>query len=138
MGKLTLDLEYDFDFSLIGISCHAPDYRLSWALNKHFDIDLERLKDIDLQLDKTTKGFFSFYSFDDEESHTAINLISNRSSAGYLIPEMKQMDYFIQYWGPFSDIEFVDFNQQIRGLPVVLTSLIVDPIELKSKHNLLF
>ena len=138
MGKLTLDLEYDFDFLLIGISCHSADYRLSWSLNKHFEIDLERLKDIDFQLDKKTQGFFSFYAFDDEESHTTINLISNRCSEGYLIPEMKQMDYFVQYWGPFSDEEFEDFNQQIRGLSVVLTSLIIDPLELKSKHNLLF
>jgi hypothetical protein len=138
MAKLTLDLEYDFDFLLIGISCHVADYRLSWSLNKHFEIDLERLKDIDFQLDRKTQGFFSFYSYDDEESHTTINLISNRCSGGYLIPEMKQMDYFVQYWGPFSDEEFEDFNQQIRGLSVVLTSLKVDPMELKSRHNLLF
>jgi len=138
MGKLTLEFEYDFDFLLIGISCHAPDYRLSWSLNKHFDINLERLKDIDLQLDKKTQGFFSFYSCDDEESHTTINVISNRCSSGYLVPEMKQMDYFVQYWGPFSGEEFNNFNQQIRGLSVVLTSLVVDPLELKSRHNLLF
>jgi|TARA_B110000261_G_C13085621_1_gene357705 hypothetical protein len=138
MGKLTLELEYDFDFLLIGVSCHVPDYRLSWSLNKRFDIDLERLKDVDLQLDKKTQGFFSFYSCDNQDDHTSVNLISNRCSSGYLIPEMKQMDYFIQYWGPFSDEEFNEFNQQIRGLSVVLTSLVVDPLELKSRHNLLF
>ena len=48
------------------------------------------------------------------------------------------MDYFAQYWGPFSGEEFNNFNQQIRGLSVVLTSLIVDPLELRSRHNLLF
>lgn len=138
MAKLTLDLEYDFDFSLIGISCHAPDYRLSWALNKEFDIDLERLNDIDLMLDKSTQGFFSFYGFDDEESHTTINLISNRCNGGYLIPEMKQIDFFIQYWGPYSDDELNTFTQDMRNLSMVLTTLKVDPMDLKSRHNLLF
>jgi hypothetical protein len=138
MAKLTLDLEYDFDFILIGISCHSPDYRLSWALNKRLDIDLERLKDIELQLTKNVSGFFSFYGFDDEESHTTINLISNRSSEGYLIPEMKQFDYFLQYWGPYSDEELDDLNSEVRGISLVLTSLRIDPMDLKSRNNLLF
>lgn len=138
MAKLTLDLEYDFDFILIGISCHAPDYRLSWALNKKLDIDLERLKDIDLQLGKGVSGFFSFYGFDDEESHTSINLISNRSSEGYLIPEMKQFDYFLQYWGPYSEEELDNLNSEVRALSLVLTSLRIDPLDLKSRNNLLF
>lgn len=138
MAKLTLDLEYDFDFVLIGVSCHAPDYRLSWALNKNFELDLERKDDIDLQLGKTEKGFFSFYGFNDEESHTTINLISNRCSGGYLIPEMKQMDYFLQYWGPYSDEEISDFVSEIRNISLVLTAITVDPMDLKSRDNLLF
>lgn len=138
MAKLTLELDYDFDFELIGISCHSPDYRLSWAINQKLDIDLARLKDIDLQLGKNVSGFFSFYAFDDEESHTTYNLISNRCSDGYLIPEMKHFDYFIQYWGPYSDSDLDELNSEVRSLSLVLTSLRIDPMSLKSRHNLLF
>lgn len=138
MAKQILELEYDFDFLLIGIACHAPDYRLAWALNKTFEFDLERKNDIDLKLDKSTQGFFSFFNFNDDESHTTVNLISNRCSGGYLIPELKQMDYFLQYWGPYSDEEFEAFNLELRNLSFVLTSLVLNPLELKSKHNLLF
>ena len=63
------------------------------------DIDLERMDDVDLSFGEEKKRSFSFYRFDDEESYTTIHLVSNRSTNGYLIPELKQMDYFLQYWG---------------------------------------
>ena len=64
--------------------------------------------------------------------------MSNRSSNGYLIPELKQMDYFLQYWGPMSAEELVSMNDNIRKISSVLTSVQVDPMDLKSRNNLLF
>ena len=29
MAKLKLELDYEFDFALIGLSCHQPNYRLA-------------------------------------------------------------------------------------------------------------
>lgn len=43
MSKFQLQIDYDFDFRLIGISCHARDYRLCWALNNHLEIQLEKV-----------------------------------------------------------------------------------------------
>lgn len=138
MSKLVLELDYDFDFSLIGIASHIPNYRLAWSLNKHFELDLERKDDIDLSFASGNSGAFSFYQFDDEESHLTFNLISNRSSIGYLIPEMKQIDFFLQYWGPMSDKEIGHFNEELRKINTVLTSVLIDPMDLKSRNNLLF
>lgn len=138
MSKLVLELEYDFDFALIGIASHIPNYRLAWLINNSFELDLARMNDIDLEFSNNKKGSFSFYQFDDEESHLTFNLISNRSSAGYLIPEMKQFDFFLQYWGPMSDEELKTFNDSLRKINSVLTSVIIDPTVLKSRNNLLF
>ena len=87
MNKLVLDFEYDFDFTLFGVSSHVANYRLAWGINKLLDIDLERMDDVDLSFGKEKKRSFSFYRFDDEESYTTIHLVSNRSTNGYLIPE---------------------------------------------------
>ena len=32
--KYYLDDTYEYDFLLLGISCHERDYRVSWALNQ--------------------------------------------------------------------------------------------------------
>ena len=94
MSKLFLDLEFDFDFSLFGVSSHVANYRIAWGMNQLFEIDLERVDDVDLSFDSNKKGSFSLYRFDDEESYTTFHLLSNRCDTGYLIPELKQIDYF--------------------------------------------
>ena len=48
--KLTLEIENEFDFSLLGISCHAKDYRISWALNNSLNIKLKKEDDIHPEL----------------------------------------------------------------------------------------
>lgn len=138
MSKLVLDVEYDFDFALFGVSSHVANYRLAWGMNQLFELDLERVDDIDLSFGPKKQGNFSIYRFDDEESYTTYHLISNRCSSGYLIPELKQMDYFIQYWGPMSDDELNDFKNELRKIPSVLTAMDIDPMKLKSRNNLLF
>lgn len=138
MSKLVLEVEYDFDFALFGVSSHVANYRLAWGMNQLFEIDLERVSDIDLSFGPKKKGNFSLYRFDDEECYTTFHLISNRCSVGYLIPELKQIDYFVQYWGPMSDNELTLFKDQLRDIPSVLASMEIDPMELKSRNNLLF
>ena len=138
MSKLFLDLEFDFDFSLFGVSSHVANYRIAWGMNQLFEIDLERVDDVDLSFDSNKKGSFSLYRFDDEESYTTFHLLSNRCDTGYLIPELKQIDYFIQYWGPMSVKELASFKEELRIIPSVLASIQIDPMELKSRNNLLF
>ncbi len=138
MSKLVLDVDFDFDFSLFGLSSHVANYRIAWGINKLFDIDLERSDDVDLSFENNKLGSFSLYKFDDEESYTTFHLLSNRCETGYLIPELKQIDFFIQYWGPMAHRELASFKDELREIPSVLASIKIDPMELKSRNNLLF
>ncbi|MCB0381697.1 MAG: IPExxxVDY family protein, partial [Flavobacteriales bacterium] len=61
MSKIILSLEEDYDFALLGISCHTKDYRLCWELNKVLNFDLVR--STDLEINKTTINKSSFYEF---------------------------------------------------------------------------
>ena len=86
MSKLVLELEYDFDFFLLGVSSHVANYRLAWGMNQQFELDLERVDDIDLSFGPQKKGKFSLYRFDDEES-AGITLARAFVEAGIKIPE---------------------------------------------------
>ena len=138
MSKLVLEFEYDFDFALFGVSSHVANYRLAWGMNQLFEIDLERVDNIDLSFGLKKNGEFSLYRFEDQESYTTIHILSNRCSIGYLIPELKQIDYFVQYWGPMSDNELSGFKYKLSDIPSVLASMEIDPMGLKSRNNLLF
>ena len=102
MSKFTLNIEEDYDFSLIGISCHAKDYRLCYELNKTLEIDLVRGEDLDID-SKNSKANYALFEFVDEENFMDYYLISNRSSKGFLIPEQKSTDFFLLLKGASND-----------------------------------
>lgn len=137
MSKVLLSLEEDYDFTLIGISCHTKDYRLCWEINKALNSDLIRVKDFELNTKKETSSF-SFYEFLDEDNYIEYYLISNRSKNGYLIPEHKKVDFFFLLKGSASSSQIQDIICKINSLSLVLTSFKIDPTQLKSKQNLLF
>lgn len=137
MSKLLLNIEDDYDFNLIGISCHTKDYRLSWELNKLLNIDLERTADLDIKL-KSSVGNFSFYEFFDEENYSEYFLIANRSDKGFLIPEQKNTDFLFMIKGAAYDTIADEILEKISSSEIVLTSYKIDVDSLKSKQNLLF
>ena len=137
MSKILLNIEEEYDFSLIGISCHSKDYRLCWELNNALAIDLIRTKDLDINL-KNNIGTFSFYEFIDEENYIEFFLISNRSAKGFLIPELKTIDFLFMIKGTTSEQLIDELLEKISALPVVLTSYMINIDKLKSKQNLLF
>lgn len=128
-----LDIEEDYDFGLIGISCHGKDYRLCWELNNRLSIDLKRSQD--LVIDNST---FSFYEYFAETDHIEYFFISNRGEQRYLVPEQRKVDYFFVIRGPLFDDLTKDIIWKINSISLVLTSFNIDPNQLKSKENLLF
>ncbi|MBL4710128.1 MAG: IPExxxVDY family protein [Flavobacteriales bacterium] len=137
MAKLTLEIEEDYDFELIGICSHAKDYRLSWELNQRLRVDL--IKDENLEL--TIKGerqSHSFFSFIDDENLIEYYLINNRSENGKLIPEEKRSDYFLLIRGVLREGQIGELIGEIATIKNILTTYEIEVEQLKSKDNLLF
>ena len=133
MSKFVLDVVEEYDFTLIGISCHSKDYRLCWEINKTLNIELERTEDYQLE-----KSSFSFYEYIDEDNFLEHYFITNRGNSGFLIPEQKTVDFLLISKGNTSDSLTDEFICKINAISVVLTSFKIDPNQLKSKQNLLF
>jgi hypothetical protein len=137
MSKFTLNIEEDYEFSLIGISCHAKDYKLCFEFNKLLEVDFVRTEDLDID-SKKTQGNYSLYEYIDEDNFMDYYLISNRSSKGVLIPEHKAIDYFLLLKGATNNDITDDMIQKISTLQIVLTAYKIDVDTLKSKQNLIF
>lgn len=139
MTKTKLILDYDYDFLLIGISCHAKDYKLAWALNRQLNIDMERKNDFSIQLKKKTEAsVFPYFSFVNEEEQLRYVLVGNRGESSYLIPEQKQTDFFLVIDGYYEMVNSEELIQQLKAISIILTAYQIDPDELKSKQNLIF
>ncbi|MGB0887227.1 MAG: IPExxxVDY family protein [Vicingaceae bacterium] len=137
MSKMVLTLEEDYDFSLIGISCHTKDYRLCWEINKSLSIDLFRSSDFEINK-KNETSTYSFYECIDEVNYLEYYLISNRSNTGFLIPEQKSVDFFLMLKGNVSNNLTTNIITKLNALALILTTFEINPNSLKSKQNLLF
>jgi hypothetical protein len=96
------------------------------------------------------------YTFDDEVTYTNWSLISNKhvsvndlalsntnlfekeTRISYLIPEKKQVDYFIKVDGLEDEKKINTTLQKINRIHKVITSYSIDVMELKSRDNLIF
>ena len=163
MAKHTLILEPDYDFVLIGISSHAKDYRICWALNNKLNLDLKKIDSLEMKGNKkqSTPSFFSTFSFDDSDNFLEYVVLENFSEGKahspkentlfkedvgtepsveneYLIPEYKHLNFFFIVKGEVDDNKVDELITNIKQLEMVLTAISIDVTKLKSKHNLIF
>lgn len=67
----------------------------------------------------------------------SVYLLANRSEGGLLIPEKKQIDFFLI----IKEADESYYNEillKLKKLPNILAVYAINPSELKSKNNLLF
>ncbi len=139
MARYLLEEDISFNFHLIGISSHYHDYRLCWAINKKLSFNLERSENeiiIQERKGEEVLAFPAFY-FLCPESEILFELIANRNEDGYLIPEMKQADYFLKFDDFYSD-SVSELILELRKISMVNMAFQVDPENLRSKYNLIY
>lgn len=132
--KLTFQL--DFNFFLLGISSSENDYRLSWEINKKLKISLRKSTDHVIKREEIEQAF-SVYTFSDEEVYLQYFLIANKSENGYLIEELRNMDYFLQIHGDITDKQqeqIISYARNIKGITGVFN---LDINTMKSKNKLI-
>ena len=157
--SLVLDDFYKEEYSLIGIHTALEDYKLAYVLNRQLNINLKRdSSNLDFEKEKNNVSFSLFkymstrYDFDwslisnstkktekdTEKKPLSDSLLLFTETKTYLIPEKKNIDFFIKISGdvPF---EFVSETvQKIKEINQIITSYQVDTNTLKSKDFLIF
>ncbi len=158
--RLVLDTITDDDYELIAIHCSLPSYRLAFLLNKHLDLKLFRKnKDINFEYDDVIANF-PLYQYDDHFQYNTYNLLGNtfktktiseksvpeglfatsedRYITKYLIPELKNVDYFLKIETESSTFSSKPILTHMLTVSQIITAYRVEHTELKSKNNLIF
>ncbi len=141
MKKKNQKLSYkpEPDFHLIGIASHENDYRLSWALNKKLLVNFIRSENLEIKdLKKNSVSFFPVFATDDEQEDIRFTLISNRCDNGFLIEEIKNIDYFLRVPGFLDDKVLKELQKKIKELDSVIAVMLLDPQKLVSWQKLMF
>ena len=125
------------NYTLIGISCHLKDYRLSWLINGKLRFALAKQQDLVITLpERKEPAAFSFYSYRDEDQGFSYMLISNRSEEFVLIPEFKQLDFLLMVEGDCRRDRKETLVKAISSVPNVLTAYEIKPADIRNMGNL--
>ena len=144
MKKKILDIEIDLDYSLIGISCYSKDYRLCWEINKELGFKLVRKTSPALKAmgedqkenDDSNTGLI-VYNYENINKGVLYRFVGNKSIKGFLIPELKQVDYFVCIRGMSHELEEIRMIKSLRNIGIVLTAFSIPPATIKSKNKLI-
>lgn len=140
MKTSKLILEYEYDFELIGLVSPVREFKLAWHINQYFKIDLRKVQDIEYDFLKGCKIFISNFIFETE--YSSFRLLKNRSveflnvAKPFLLPELKNYDYFIMLDGDFATHATENINL-LKKIPVIELVKNIEIAQLPSKENLL-
>jgi len=161
---MELEIDFDDDFSIIGIKTTLNDFQLAFHLNKNLGTFFIRSeKDIDVQ-DKSEDelSYYSHFIYNNVEEMEEWHLISNKFNTEnlfseeeekqdlfslnnqktqitkYFIPEKKEINYLLRIDYIENKKRVNDLVSQIRSISSITTAFSIEYNTLRSKRNLIF
>jgi hypothetical protein len=137
-----LELDYDYDFEFIGMISSLKGHKLAWDLNKEMNILLKKEDDIKLSFLNDASIVIVSYKYTIKYSY--FRLIKNKSTeftniaSPFLLPELKEYDYFIQVGGEGRAFESEGVMLKLKNISGVEFTKYLEVENLKSKDNLIF
>lgn len=158
--RLVLDTFADDDYELIAIHCSLASYRLAFLLNKNLNLKLFRKKeDVSFEYNDLVVNF-PLYQYEDHFQYSTYSLLANKFktkteaknnvseglfaeeedtyTTKYLIPELKNVDYFLKIETEASNFSSKSLLTNMLTITRIITAYTVEYTALKSKNNLIF
>ena len=136
MAKYRLEERTAPAVDVFGISCHVPDYRLCWSLNKSLGLDLTRRREDIVEEVNGRALHYPVFDQLDEEGAMRWSLVCNTCGRRRLVPQQKPSDYFL-----LVDHETAERDpllmERLRSAEFVLTAYPIEMGTLKMGHKLL-
>jgi hypothetical protein len=116
-GKVTrvrLEEGKEGSLTVLGIVSAEPDYKLSLLINRMTGLSLRNATPVNLTLDEE-EGHFSRFLSSGESSAATHSLIRNRSEAGLLFKQLRNIDYIFVINDPESEADEGMITAQLRN-----------------------
>ena len=142
MKKNKLIVSYAYEFTLLGVASNSKDYKLAWAINQLLRIKLVKAADLVIETRNDKNIVISNFIFETE--HSIFRLLKNKSfdkspdGPGYLVPELRNFDYFIWISGFEDTFTLEEFVESLRRINEIQFLQKIEVTNIKSKENLIF
>ena len=113
-------------FTIIGISSHENDYRLSWSINEQMGLAFVQGDSL------VTNAGKEFTCFVHENEDRRMQLFSNRCDNGFLLDKYKNFDFILKFDVELNETEIDAWLRDLRKVslvsavfPIPITKLIM-------------
>jgi len=100
-------------FSIIGISSHENDYRLSWSINEQLGLAFTRSDNV------VTSAGKEFSCYIHEGDNQMLLLISNRCDNGFLLEKYKNIDFILKFDTELNDTATAAWISDLKKAPLI-------------------
>lgn len=135
--KISAKIDFSSEYTLIGISCHMKDYRLTFFLNKQLNIHLKRIDDFNQAGPDKNDLSYAVYFYNCPDTKNDFCLITNHHSDGKLIPTLGSIDYFLLIQNEISSDRKKGLIKIVKTVPNLLTAYEIELSKVKNIHQLL-
>ena len=139
MNRITVKFKIDLDFVLIAVTSSLKDYRICYLINKHLHLNFIKTADLAVDLYQGSEPvYFSLYNYQEPDAETDFYFIANKGTEGFLIPEMREADYFMMIKNQILETDVEKIVTQLNKIIEIVAAVKIDPKKIKSRENLLF
>ncbi len=132
--KLSLEVEPDIDFLLLGMVSDERFSRLAWLMNKHCDANFFRTENLELpDFNPVAETEFARMEYEDEVNHLQFTLLANKSEQNFLAPELAKFDCLLVIRGGIDMFDLNEFFTKIRQISAIRLVAEIEQIKLKQK-----
>ena len=138
--KNKLEIEYTYDFELLGVRTSLKGYKLAWHLNKILKTNLVKQQDLVVHFKKGLTGSHDHYSH--QTPLNELHLFRNRpleseNAAPELVPEFPHFDFILMTKSEES-LSGNRLQEYLRDIPSIELVTLIPLTSLKSKDNFIF
>ena len=125
-----LDCAHDYEFVVLAINSHIKGYKLCWNINNQLGFNFE-MTDAHIVSEDLE---FTRYSMRNKKD-AKLDILSNRSKKGFLIPSQKSVNYFLVIKGENWNEIKESFLSKLRAINEILLVFELDLEKTKNSNR---
>ncbi len=138
--KNKLQIEYSYNFELLGVRTSLKGYKLAWQLNNILNTRLSKQQDLVIHFKKGITGSYDHYAFRTPMNN--LNLFRNKPVEGEnttpkLVPEFPHFDFIIMTQSE-EKLSGNRLQEYLRAISSIELVTLIPLTSLKSKENFIF
>jgi hypothetical protein len=138
MKKKKLEMDYSYDFELLGITTVAKGYRVAWEINKYLNLHLKKESDLVVKEGELANSYSYFVH---QAVFNVLRVFKNRSNESdqtkhFLAPEHNHFDYIIMIQG--QELNSKRLQKELKAIPSIELVAFIPLDSLKSKDHFIF